>query len=105
MIISINMQITITTPITTSKTSLYTIYVRESSWYLRIGLQHDKIDVPDQTGQDKCDKDESRLRGLRLVALAATVQAEVGHGRQQEDSDLFKLKVAIWVNELVLLVV
>jgi hypothetical protein len=71
------MQITITTPITTSKTSLYTIYVRESGWYLRIGLQDDKVDVADETGQDQSNKDEGRLRGLCLVTLAATVQAEV----------------------------
>ena len=73
--------------------------------YLRICLQYNKVDVSYQTGQDKCYEDKSSLWGLRLVPLAATVQAEVGHCCQQKDTNLFKLKVTIWVDQLIFLIV
>ena len=74
-------------------------------WDLRIGLQDDKVHIANEAGQDEGNEDEGRLRGLRLVTLAPAVEAEIGEGHQQDHTYLLKLKVAVRVDELVLLVV
>ena len=73
--------------------------------YLRICLQYNKVDVSYKTRQYKCNEYKCCLWGLCFISLATTVQAEVGHCGQQKDTNLFKLKVAIWVDELIFLIV
>ena len=73
--------------------------------HLRICLQHYIIDVGDQAWEDESNKEDGHPRSLSLVALGAAVEAEVLEGDQSENTDLLKLKVAIWVDHLIFFVV
>ncbi|TNV83848.1 hypothetical protein FGO68_gene11968 [Halteria grandinella] len=68
-----------------------------------ICLQHHVVYVANEAWyHEYCEYDDNRA-GLRLVPLTAAVNAEILQCRQQYHAYLLKFKVAIWVDQLVLL--
>ena len=91
------------TPIITSNARLKKITGIFS--HLRICLQDYIVYVSNQAWNYKPHEEDGDPGCLSLVALGATVEAEVLEWGQCKDAQLFQLKVAVGVDQLVFFVV
>ena len=68
-------------------------------------MKYDEVHVPNEAWKNEENEYKGGRRRLGLVSLAPAVQTEVLKSTEENDSQLLQLEVAIWIYELVFLVV
>ncbi len=72
---------------------------------LRIGLQSGKVDVGNEARDSQRYEHESCIRCLSLIPLWAAIKPEVVKESEEYGADLFDLKVAVRVDQLIPLII